>query len=183
MAKKQRSALSSSMAGLILSPQAKISHAFERMQGALAIPNALRWATRSDPAIMERELARQGLDMVNELASMPDTRELFSPLSPSAPDSPEQFAAQMARSNMRLYHAAVDAASLIFTHSILDTAALELCDASIALDPEAWRACVRNAQFDLRDLETMGAGPLWERALRKYLESLAHKSLMEKIDK
>jgi hypothetical protein len=78
--------------------------------------------------------------------------------------------------------AAVDAASLVFVHSVVDDAAFTCCTLTAMAKPEKWEPLLREKQVTLGEVKAEGYDTLFENALKRRLRKLEHESLLVKAD-
>jgi hypothetical protein len=77
---------------------------------------------------------------------------------------------------------AVDAAALVFMHSVLDDAAMKCCRLIALAMPQAWECWVGDKQVMLREVKEHGYETLFDKALERRLSKLEHESLVAKAD-
>lgn len=93
------------------------------------------------------------------------------------------FAAQMAARRMKHFQAAVDSASLIFAHSVLDGVALDYCRATALADPAGWEKYIELRQVKLQELRASKYEAIRWAKIDEHLKELDRQSLMTKIDR
>jgi hypothetical protein len=77
---------------------------------------------------------------------------------------------------------AVDAATVIFAHSILDDVASECCRISVHADPNAWAAAIKKRQVSIEDIENRTYEQIRDEHLGKYVSKLTRESLVKRLD-
>ena len=77
---------------------------------------------------------------------------------------------------------AVDAAALIFMHSVLDDAAMKCCRLIALAKPQEWEHWVDDKQVVLREVKEHGYDSLFHKALERRLSKLEYESLLAKAD-
>lgn len=80
------------------------------------------------------------------------------------------------------FQAAVDAASLVFAHSVLDDAALGYCRVMGLHAPEEFLFKIRDKQVKLGEAIAQGASELIAEKVNGFLNDLERESLVKKID-
>lgn len=95
----------------------------------------------------------------------------------------ETFAKKVANLRVAQFGVVVDAASLVFAHSILDAAAFDLCKVSALIDIDPWIELVSARKISLSALKTDSYETIARSHVDAYLDDLERKSLMEKIDR
>jgi hypothetical protein len=77
---------------------------------------------------------------------------------------------------------AVDAAALIFTHSVLDDAAMKCCRLIALAKPQKWEYWIDDKQVALAEVKEHGYDSLFHKTLERRLSKLEHESLLAKAD-
>jgi hypothetical protein len=77
---------------------------------------------------------------------------------------------------------AVDAAALIFTHSVLDDAAMKCCQLIAIAKPQEWEHWVGDKHVALTEVKERGYDSLFHKALENRLNKLRYESLLAKAD-
>ncbi len=77
----------------------------------------------------------------------------------------------------------VDAASLIFAHSVLDDAALQFCRVTAEASPNMWERFVREKKISLKEVRNSTYESLFRQKLDDYFNKLERESLMAKVQK
>jgi hypothetical protein len=93
-----------------------------------------------------------------------------------------KMADEMSEMTLKQAQIAVDAASLIFGHSVLDGAALDYCKVCALIAPDDWAESVDKKTVELRELRSHSYSDLLRDRLDKFLEDLDQKPLAKKID-
>ena len=91
------------------------------------------------------------------------------------------MAQKMASGQMADHSYATDAASLVFAHSIVDSAAYDCCRTTGLISPDDWESAVEKKTFTLKDIKGEAYETLRERKLEKYFLRLERKSLLHKL--
>ncbi len=81
------------------------------------------------------------------------------------------------------YRGGIDAASLIFSHSILDAAVYEYCRASTIAAPDEWEQFVKDKKVSLSEVKRRDYKALLQAKISEFLKDLERISLLEKVDK
>jgi hypothetical protein len=77
---------------------------------------------------------------------------------------------------------AVDAASIIFTHSVLDGAALDYCRVTALVAPRDWESVIDQRQIKLSDVRGLNYEQILTKKLDEFFEQLDRESLLKKAD-
>src|SRR5262249_5409830 len=127
------------------------------------------------------KLARQNRHFVQDQLTRPDGESLFIK-GKGTPEIADSLAAGMTDATMSQAAASVDAASLIFMHSILDGVALDYCRVTAMLAPERWADLVKDRQIKLEEVKGATYDQLLRTALGQYFERLERESLLRKVE-
>src|SRR6266487_4571443 len=95
----------------------------------------------------------------------------------------EVMGAAMTRKQLATFKASVDSASLVFMHSALDGAALDLCRVTALLAPEDWEPFLAAQKVALSDVKAVGYGAIFDKRLAEYLNAFERESLSTKADR
>jgi hypothetical protein len=76
----------------------------------------------------------------------------------------------------------IDAASVVFIHSLLDATLYSLCDISFALNPDDWLPFVKERKIKVGDLLADGKTEAVQAVTKDFLVSLERESLIKKSD-
>ena len=96
---------------------------------------------------------------------------------------PENLQQKLATDQLSRFEAAVDSASLIFAHSIVDAAALDYCKVTALTAPDSWAKYVENKRLSLAELKGRDYPQVLAREVIFYVEALERESLLMKIDR
>jgi hypothetical protein len=80
------------------------------------------------------------------------------------------------------FEASLDAAALIFTHSVLDGAALDWCRVCAMAEPTDFLPMLGDRRIALRDVQRSTFPVLLNGAIKSYLDNLERESLPKKMD-
>ncbi len=94
----------------------------------------------------------------------------------------EKMADEMTQATLKQAQVAVEAAALIFAHSVLDAAALGYCKVAALIAPEEWAELVERRAVELREVRLSSYPELLRDRLGKFFEDLDQKPLISKID-
>jgi len=95
----------------------------------------------------------------------------------------EAFGHKMTQDQLNNYKASVDAASLIFAHSIMDDAALNYCRCCALVNSNDWEKFVEKKQFSLEDIKKFSVDEMFSKKIHEYIDSLDRESLPLKADR
>lgn len=129
------------------------------------------------------------INFANKLASDPEFEKMFTDRSRFIEyiGGLDGLASLMTARTIKDFRKAVDAASLVFTHSILDDASLGYCRVSAIVSPQDWERFVIKKQISLEDMKSMkatGFGEVLKKKVFEYIDKeLENQSLIFKIDR
>ena len=83
---------------------------------------------------------------------------------------------------VKTFQAAVDAASLVFAHSILDGAAMEYCRVAASVSPESWDDFIGKRKVEIQEIKASSYDDVRAMTLGDYLNGLERESVLKKID-
>lgn len=106
----------------------------------------------------------------------PDKEGLFKAISPG------KMVSQMTELAMEQTQAAVDAASIIFAHSLLDGALIDYCRVTALVAPEDWESLIEQRQIKLCDMRGTPYEEMIKRKLVEFFGQLDKESLLKKAD-
>lgn len=120
---------------------------------------------------------------IRNLAIDPEHSKIFTDLDKlNKEGEPDKFAELMTH-NVRLgFQSAVDSASLVFAHSIIDSIAFDCCYVSARLRPEDWMPQIGRRTIELFAVAKHTLDEIMHEKLEKYLKQLERESLLKKID-
>ena len=96
----------------------------------------------------------------------------------------ENFSSEMARSEINTFLFTVDAASIIFAHSILDGAAYDYCRVTSIVDPNSWAEIISEKQIKLKNFKGKQYDDIVKEKVNDYIiKEVERKSLLFKVDK
>lgn len=128
---------------------------------------------------------REWLDFAHELFHDPRHDHLFIDKEGAIREGGgvEGMGKAMAENQLRSFQSAVEAASLIFAHSILDSAALDYLRVTTLHNPSDWAEFVNQKQVPLSSIQGRSYDDLLKEKVAQYLETFDRQSLLAKIDK
>ena len=93
------------------------------------------------------------------------------------------FGVKMAQDQLSNYMASVDAASLVFAHSIIDSAALSYCRCCALTNHNDWEKFIEKKQISVGDVKTSTIDEIIKNKVLQYIDSLDRESLLFKVDR
>jgi len=77
----------------------------------------------------------------------------------------------------------IDAASIVFVHSLLDATLYSLCCVSYGSNPDDWLIFIKDRQLKVEDVLAKGQNAATEAISRNYVANLERESMVKKSDK
>lgn len=135
--------------------------------------------------LVSAHVAQQMKDFAAELFTNDEHKDLFSDREAALAEfgSTEAFAKPMAEQTLAGYQSSIDAASLVFAHSILDAVAFDYCRVVALASPEAWEDVVEKKTVSLSFLKNNNYASALQDKVDAYLVQLERESLLWKIDR
>ncbi len=95
----------------------------------------------------------------------------------------EALGSKMAQDQITNYKASVDAASLIFAHSVIDNAVLNYCSCSALAAPDDWEKFIEKKKVSIEEIKGLTANEILNNKVNEYIDSLDRESLLYKADR
>ncbi len=129
-------------------------------------------------------IRQESEDFALAMAYDPSNEELFKDRSEFLKfvGGVEGLAAKASEDQIGTYNRAIDAASLIFAHSVIDAVAFDLCVVTSLVAPERWESRIEKQTASLADMKSLGYEGLMKKKIRSALEDLEKRSLLDKAD-
>ena len=133
---------------------------------------------------MQRRLFLLSSSLKSELLTKPEHEKLFLVDRQKLIEQKfgEKAAESMTSESLRHARASVDAASLVFAHSVLDANAIDYLQVTALAAPKDWLPDVQNKQVSLGDVVRLKPDELFHQSLEKRLKQLERESLVTKIE-
>ena len=134
-------------------------------------------------AIRDR-LLEKALPFSSEFFTKPENDRFFIDRQGAidAIGGPSGLAETLTRQSINNFKLSVDAASIVFAHSIIDGLAFNLCNVTVIADPEYWENKVIDKKDTLNNFKTKSYKDILKEFIDRYLDDLDRKSLITKID-
>lgn len=131
------------------------------------------------------QIAREMKDFSATLFTSDEHKDVFLDRDAALAEfgSTEAFARPLTEQTMAGYQSSIDAASLIFAHSILDATAYDYCRVAAIANPEAWEDVVDKKTVTLAELKKTDYVTALREKVGAYLKQLERDSLLWKIDR
>lgn len=132
-----------------------------------------------------KKLSERHERFVSEFFHGPEYEELFTDREKALEGmSIAKTADRMTIKTADDFQNSVNAASILFAHSILDNVALDYCRVSALIAPQDWAPVVEKRKVELREIAGASYDDILQKKLDQFLnQDLAYKSLLSKIDR
>jgi len=164
---------------------ALLTDTFLRYLKGFAFIFSFRWLASTGLERSFNFLRDDSLMLFQELETNPDYKGILIDIDPNRRSSPNwaRVAAIAARGQAEGFSVAVDAASLVFAHSVLDDAALQYCRVTAMVSPSSWEQFVIDRKITLSEAKNENYQSLLQQNIERHLNNLEKESLMVKIHK
>jgi len=158
---------------------------FVRSTKGFAFIFSFRWLARTGLERSFNFLRDDCLILFQELETNPDYKGILIDIDPNRHSSPNwaRVADIAAQGQAAGFSVAVDAACLVFAHSVLDDAALQYCRVTATVSPSSWERFVIDKKIRLSEAKNETYRGLLQQNIERYLKKLEKESLLVKIDK
>ncbi|MCH7760808.1 hypothetical protein IIA15_05320 [candidate division TA06 bacterium] len=95
----------------------------------------------------------------------------------------QEFAEKYIQSKIIPFQGAVDAASLLFSHSSLDGTSIDLCRVCALIAPQDWEPFLQEQKATLPEIKVTHYDTILKQKIEKHLKSLDRDSLLKKIQR
>jgi hypothetical protein len=165
-----------------------LNETFARLIHATSVVSNFRTTLLAVSPDADKHLSSKLTDLSRDLFEAPEWEGLLVPIDPMAPESTKKpdYAALGkigARAMLGTTYAQVDAATLIFYHSILDGVAFDCLRVTTLQAPHDWEGDLTNAHVGLLEARDQAYDKLLRSKIDKRLEALERESLLSKVGK
>ncbi len=172
------------MNGNIKAAEQLFNETFRRWTASWVIIWSFREVAEAGLPLAKMVVSAQKAALLGKLLTDPEYEKLFLVDRQKLIEQKfgEKTAESMTSESLRHAQASVDAASLVFAHSVLDANAIDYLRVTALAAPKDWLQDVQNKQVSLEDVLRQKSDELFHQALKKRLERLERESLNTKID-
>jgi|GEM_PF-2447758 hypothetical protein len=161
---------------------------FARVLHATSVVSNFRTTLLAVSSEADRHLHSKLTSLTQELLEAPEWEGLLVPIDPDAPESAKKddyaaLAKSGAKAVLGTTYAQVDAATLIFFHSILDGVVLDCLRVTALQSPRSWEEDLRETKIGLFDARDQSYDEILRSKIDKRLETLGRESLLAKVDR
>lgn len=127
----------------------------------------------------------QYLQFADELFNDPQHEKLFIDKQKALESlgGVEALGTKIAQDQLNNHKASVDAASLVFAHSIIDYAALNYCRCCALANQNDWEKFVKNKKLSVEEVRKLSVEEILFKKVHEYIDSLDRDSLLVKADR
>jgi hypothetical protein len=131
----------------------------------------------------ERVIALRRQALARDFLLSGECDEIFTGASDEFRDSIAQTIRDSTHSTMEVGQRAIDAASLVFVHSVIDAAAYDYCCVTALASPDDWKPFVIDKQVKLAEVFNNSLDELMRANIDRCVGDLERRSLLCKIDR
>ncbi|MEG6586776.1 hypothetical protein [Dendrosporobacter sp. 1207_IL3150] len=128
------------------------------------------------------ELYDEQLTAVLQLLRSPDGDKYLIKEKLLEKFTPAGFAQFVADNRLKKAQASIDAASIIFAHTILDSVLFQLCEVTTIIDPSRWDDEIKDRKISFSEIKDSNPEQIRLHLLKKKLAEIERSSLLEKCD-
>jgi hypothetical protein len=162
-------------------PEQLLNHIFHRTNANWGVIISLRTMMVAGLPTARAALEAGNAEFIRRQLSGGE-RSIFIDPSKVVADLAQGLVRGMTENTLRQAQDSVDAASLIFAHSVLDGVALDYCRVTALADPGAWGQILKDRPVTLEEAKGRPFEKMLQKHLERYLGQLERESLFRKID-
>lgn len=160
-------------------PEIVYTLTFKRMMTSWSVIDSFRQVGLAGMPHAERIVRAERAEWVQNLSSTGRLTGMF--VEDMSSEDLEAYAATLTNVTMQQANYSVDAASLVFAHSVLDDALRSFIEVSMKMCPEFWERRIAKKKFDMEAIKCRGYSELFDDCLTDELQRVEHNtSLPEK---
>jgi hypothetical protein len=161
----------------------QFSLTFKRFLKSWTVINSFRQVAHAGLPLAEKMTALMYSQFVQRVTANPEYDRIFIKKQKFLDDGGAKWLLEgMTKQAIVNARASVDAASLIFAHSILDDSAWSYCEVTALAQPEDWEPYIENKKVEFKLVKERKYEDLLKEAVEKRLKQLRNESLLEKAD-
>jgi hypothetical protein len=165
-----------------------LNETFARLIHATSVVSNFRTTLLAVSPDADKHLSSKLTDLSRDLFEAPEWEGLLVPIDPTAPKSTRkpdyaELGKIGAKAMLGTTYAQVDAATLIFYHSILDGVVFDCLRVTALQARRAWEEDLANVQIGLLEARDQAYDILLRAKIDKRLEALERESLLSKVNK
>jgi len=166
-------------------PQELYARAFNGITSRFTVVTALRRVAELGMPAAAPHVYKEWLGFTHQLFHDPHFDKMFVNKQEAleAAGGVEAMGMNMAQNQLSMFKAAVDAASLVFAHSIVDSALLDFLRVTVAHNHMDWFDFIQQKKIQLSSLKNDSFDEIAKGKVLEYLESLDRESLLVKVDR
>lgn len=167
------------------SPEELFTQAFNGIASRFAVVNSLRRVANLGMPMATQKAYEEWLVFAHQLFHDPQYEHMFLDKKGAlqAAGGVEGMGQNMAENQLSMFKAAVDAASLVFAHSIVDSAALDFLRVTAAHNHLDWAPFIEQKQIAVSALKDSTYDDIVKDKVTQHIDSLDRQSLLTKVDR
>ena len=162
-------------------PEQLLNHIFLRTGNTWGVITSLRTTMEAGLPTARAAIEASNADFMRRQLSG-GQRSIFVDPSKVVADFAHGMVRGMTDITLTQARSSMDAASLVFSHSLLDGAALDYCRVTTIVDPGTWEEILKGRQVPLHEVKARPFSELLQEQIDDYFETLERESLFRKID-
>ena len=159
------------------------NHVYKRWLSQVGFILSFRRATYEGMQGARKSIEAGNTQYVDGLMRRPDYNKIFldkKGFFDAFP--PERLSHELTEMTVGQAQIGVDAASIVFAHSVLDGAALDYCRVTALVAPNDWESVIDQRQVKVSDLRGASYEQILSKKLDEFFEQLERESLLKKAD-
>ncbi|MBI2585901.1 MAG: hypothetical protein HYW28_08530 [Rhodospirillales bacterium] len=162
----------------------KFTHAFHISNAKFMNINSFRRVAEIAIVTASKQVLDEAYATANSIFHDPEYDDLFVDKQGAlkAVGGIDQLAVDQAKFQLQLFRDSVDAASLVFAHSILDGVAFEYCEIVAMLDSTLFEGWIDDRQIRLKDMKGKTYEDILSEKVGRFLKELEKDSLLKKTN-
>lgn len=167
------------------SPEKLFAQTFNSIASRFSVVNSLRRVANLGLPAATPKVYGEWLAFAHQLFHDPQYENMFldKKAALQAAGGIEGMGKSMAENQVSMFKAAVDAASLVFAHSIVDSAALDFLRVTAAHNHLDWVPFIEQKKIPISALGGCTYDDIVRDTVAQYIDSLDRQSLMTKVDR
>lgn len=167
------------------SPEELFTQAFNGITSRFSVVQSLRRVANLGMPLATPKVHEEWLVFAHQLFHDPQYEHMFLDKKQAlqASGGIEGMGKTMAENQLSMFKAAVDAASLVFAHSIVDSAALDYLRVTAAHNHSDWIPFVEQKKISVSTLKGRTYDEIVKDTVAEYLDLLDRQSLLTKVDR
>ncbi len=167
----------------MISAEEMFNKVFNGVLSRWSIITNLREVGHAGLPYAKTHILQQRTEFVNQLATAPEYEGIIIDREKAISEGfLDRFSEMMTKKTIADFQVAIDAASLVFAHTILDNAAFGFCRAAAIAAPSDWENFIERKKISLSELKGKEYEEVRKEKLDSFFNALERESLLKKIE-